>query len=97
MYNLHYDYNLLFNEFTNLNFLNTTVRQYLIVNDAALRPSEEAFAAFAGDDAVVKARGLVLADVADQRLLVLRGRDQQRGRSVLKKNEVRLASDLAMV
>jgi hypothetical protein len=33
----------------------------------------------------VKAGGLVLADVADQRLLVLRGRDQQRGRSVLEK------------
>ena len=46
---------------------------------------EETFAAFAGDDPVVKAGGLVLADVADQRLLVLRGRDQQRGRSVLKK------------
>jgi len=38
---------------------------------------EETFAAFAGDDPVVKAGGLVLADVADQRLLVLRGRDQQ--------------------
>jgi hypothetical protein len=46
---------------------------------------EETFAAFAGDDPVVKAGGLVLADVADQRLLVLRGRDQQRGRAVLKK------------
>jgi hypothetical protein len=46
---------------------------------------EETFAAFAGDDPVVKAGGLVLADVADQRLLVLRGRDQQRGRSVLEK------------
>ena len=46
---------------------------------------EETFASFAGDDPVVKAGGLVLADVADQRLLVLRGRDQQRGRSVLIK------------
>ena len=37
---------------------------YLIVDDAALRPSEEAFAAFAGDDTIVDPAGLVAADLA---------------------------------
>ena len=37
---------------------------YLIVNDAALRPSEESFASFAGDDAVVDAARLVAAHLA---------------------------------
>ena len=36
----------------------------LVVDDAALRPSEEAFAAFASDDAVVNPARLVAADLA---------------------------------
>jgi hypothetical protein len=49
-------------------------------------PLEEPLAAFAGDDAVVEAGRLVLADVADQRLLVLRGRQQQRRLPVLRRS-----------
>ena len=44
---------------------------------------EETLAAFTGDNAIVEAGRLVLADVADQRLLILWGRYQQRGLAIL--------------
>ena len=37
--------------------------RHLVVDDAALGPSEEALAAFAGDDAVVDPAGLVATDL----------------------------------